>query len=164
MIAKYYDRLTYERKAINHCWERIRKAAKGINPECVIWLSCSRVKDPSIAGSAMLKEVDWMMDESGTPSAMREIAPMLGSKTRQILCLAGWGDRHKTCEVLTDPATAAYGIYGFSRPNPDSLPLPIATYLSRPSRSFMGNDRSIAVLARWYTGKPFEFLAPREAK
>lgn len=106
----------------------------------------------------MLKEVDWMMDEAGTPTAMKEVAPMFGPGTRQLLCLAGWGDRHKTREILSDPAMAAYGIYGFSRPSPDSLPLPVATYLGRPIESFKGNDRGIATLARYFTGKPFEFV------
>jgi hypothetical protein len=90
---------------------------------------------------------------------MQAVAPMFGPHTRQMLCLAGWGEAHKTREILADPATARYGIYGFTKPNPDSLPLPVETYLSRPSESFKGNDRSIAVLARYFTGRPFDFLA-----
>jgi len=154
------DKLTYERKAIARCWTRIRSAAKRANPACVIWLSCNKVRDPAIANSPMLKEVDWMMDEAGTPAAMKDVAPMFGPGTRQLLCLAGWGDRHKTREILSDPAMATYGIYGFSRPSPDSLPLPVATYLGRPIESFKGNDRGIATLARYFTGKPFEFVTP----
>ncbi|MHB8898956.1 MAG: alpha-L-fucosidase [Thermoguttaceae bacterium] len=155
------DRLAYERKAIDRCWGRIRSAAKAVNPNCVIWLSCNQVHDPTIAGSAMLREVDWMMDEAGTPAAMKEAAGMFGPHTRQLLCLAGWGDRHKTREILSDPAIAAYGIYGFSRPNPDSLPLPVATCLARPIDSFTGNDRGIATLARFFTGKPFDFTTDK---
>ena len=98
------------------------------------------------------------MHESGTPAKMKTIVPMLGANTRQILCLAGWGDRHKTLDILSDPAMATYGTYGFSRPNPDSLPLPISRYLSQPVESFKGNNRSIAVLARCFTGKPFDFV------
>ncbi|MFA6562923.1 MAG: alpha-L-fucosidase [Verrucomicrobiia bacterium] len=153
------DKLAYERKAIDRCWARVRGAAKRANPACAIWLSCNKVHDSAIANSPMLKEVDWMMDEAGTPAALKEVAPMFGPRTRQLLCLAGWGDRHKTREILSDPAMAAYGIYGFSRPSPDSLPLPVATYLGRPIESFKGNDRGIATLARYFTGKPFEFVA-----
>jgi len=154
------ERLDYERKAIDRCWARIHQAAKAVNPECVIWLSCNQVHDPAIANSRLLREVDWIMDESGTPAAMKEVAPMFGAHARQVLCLAGWGDRHKTREVLADPALAAYGIYGFSRPGPGSLPLPVATYLSRPVDSFQGNDRSIAALARFFHGWPLQFVAP----
>lgn len=154
------EKLAYERKAINRCWARIRDAAKRANPACVIWLSCSRVRDASIADSPMLKEVDWMMDEAGTPAAMKEVAPMFGPRTRQLLCVVGWGDRHDARGILSDAANARYGIYGFSKPNPDSLPLPIATYLGRPIESFKGNDRNIAALARFFAGRPFDFLTP----
>ena len=152
------DKLAYERKAIDRCWARIHDAAKRANPACVIWLSCNKVHDPAIANSPMLKEVDWMMDEAGTPAAMKEVAPMFGPRTRQLLCLAGWGDRHKTREILSDPAMATYGIYGFSRPSPDSLPLPVATYLSQPIESFKGNDRGIATLARFYNKLSFDHV------
>jgi hypothetical protein len=153
------EKLAYERKAINRCWARIRDAAKRANPRCVVWLSCSRVRDPSIADSPMLKEVDWMMDEAGTPEAMQAVAPMFGPRTRQLLCLAGWGDRHKTREVLSDPAMAAYGIYGFARPTQGSLFPPIAHFLSQPSEAFKGNDRGISALARYFNGRPFDFVA-----
>ena len=146
------DKLAYERKAIDRCWARIHDAANRTNPSCVIWLSCNKVRAPAIANSPMLKEVDWMMDEYGTPAAMKAVAPMFGPRTRQLLCSA----KH---EILSDPAMAAYGIYSFSKPNPDSLPLPVATYLSQPIESFKGKDRSIATLARYFTGKPFEFVA-----
>ena len=154
------ERLAYERKAIDRCWARIHDAAKGVNPDCVIWLSCNQVHDPSIADSRLLREADWVMDESGTPAAMKEAAPMFGPRTRQLLCLAGWGERHKTREVLAQSAMAAYGIYGFSNPGTDSLPLPIATYLSRPIESFQGNDRGIAALARFFNGQPLDALSP----
>lgn len=49
---------------------------------------------------------------------------------------------------------------GFSKPNPDSLPLPIATYLGRPIESFHGNDRNIAILAHIFNGKPLPAPVP----
>jgi len=155
-------KLAYERKAIDRCWERIRCTAKRVNPKCIIWLSCSRVKDPSIASTRLLKEVDWVMDESGTPEAMREVAPMFGPKTRQLLCVVGWGDRHDARKIVSDAANADYGIYGFSRPNPDSLPLPIETYLKQPIESFKGNDRNIAILAYFFNDKPIPKPAAKQ--
>jgi type 1 glutamine amidotransferase len=152
------DRLAYERKAIDRCWTRIREAAKRANPACVIWLSCNEVHNATITNSPMLREVDWVMDESGTPAAIRAVAPMFGPRTRQLLCLAGWGDRHKTRELLSDPAMAAFGIYGFSAPlEASSLPLPIPTYLARPIDSFEGNHRGIAALARFFRDQPLDF-------
>ncbi len=147
-------KLDYERKAINCCWERIHSTAKRVNPQCVIWISCNNVGHPSIAGSQMLREADWMMDESGTPGVMRAAAPMFGRQTRQLLCVVGWGDKQDARKICSDAANTDFGIYGFSKPNPDSLPLPIATYLGRPIESFKGNDRNIAILARIFNGKP----------
>lgn len=148
-------KLAYEQKAIDRCWERIRSTAKRVKPDCVIWLSCNKVDSPAIAGSRMLREVDWMMDESGDPEAMRGIAPMLGPQTRQLLCTVGWGDRHDARKICDGVAEDEYrfGIYGFAKPNPDSLPLPIETYLGEPVDSFTGNDRNIAVLAHFFNGK-----------
>jgi len=147
-------KLAYERKAIDRCWERIRSTAKRVNPQCVIWLSCNRLKDPSIAGTRLLKEVDWVMDESGTPEAMREVAPMFGPQTRQLLCVVGWGERHDAQKILSGAANADFGIYGFCRPRPDSLPLPVETYLKQPVESFKGNDRNLAILARFFHRLP----------
>jgi hypothetical protein len=157
------DRLAYERKAINRCWARIREAARRANPAWLIWLSCNDVLNAAIKDSPLLREVDWVMDESGTPAAMKSVAHMFGSQTRQLLCLAGWGERHKTQELLSDPAMAAYGIYGFSAPAESrTLPMPIFTYLDRAFESFQGNDRSIAILVRFFNGQPpFKSDTPR---
>ncbi|MBM4154367.1 MAG: hypothetical protein FJ221_04995 [Lentisphaerae bacterium] len=147
-------KLDYERKAIDRCWARIRAAARKAKPDCVVWLTCNKVADPTVSGSALLREVDWMMDESGAPDALRGVAHMLGPHTRPVLCVVGWGDRHDARRVVADAANAEFGIYGFSKPNPDSLPLPVERYLAGPPESFKGNDRNIAVLARFFNGKP----------
>jgi alpha-L-fucosidase len=147
-------KLAYERKAIDRCWERIRSTAKRVNPKCVIWLSCNNVLHPTIAGSQLLKEVDWVMDESGNPDAIRRVSPMLGLHARQLLCVVGWGDRHDARKICSDAANADFGIYGFAKPGPDSLPLAIENYLNQPLESFTGNDRNIAILARFFNNKP----------
>ncbi|MCL5098809.1 MAG: hypothetical protein M1608_15010 [Candidatus Omnitrophica bacterium] len=154
------DQLDYERKAIDRCWRRIHDTAKRVSPDCVIWLSCNNVRSPQLSGSAMLKEVDWLMDESGNPEAMRALSPLLGAHTRQLLCLVGWGDQHDARKVLSDPRNDSFGIYGFSRPNPDSLPLPIKEYLGKSMDAFGGNDHNIAALARYFNGKPFGYTEP----
>jgi hypothetical protein len=152
------DRLLYEQKATERCWRRIHDTAKRVKPNCIIWLSCHDVRSPHFLNTSVFKEVDWLMDESGTPKALGEVAPRLGPQARPILCLVGWGDRHDARKVLTDPANRIYGIYGFSKPGTNSLPLPIADYLGKPMDSFSGNDRNIAALARWFNAKPFDYF------
>jgi len=152
------DRLAYERRAIDRCWRRIRDAAKRVNPQCILWLSCFDVRAPSVAGSQLFREVDWLMDESGTPEAMQAVAGMFGPHTRQMLCMVGWGDRHDAKKLLAETGAAHYGVYGFTRPGENSLPPPICEYFSRPVDSFQGNDRNIAVLARYFNGKPMDYM------
>jgi len=153
------DRLLYEQKATERCWRRIHDTAKRVKPGCIIWLSCHDVRSPHFLNTSVFKEADWLMDESGTPEAMRAVASRLGSRTQPMLCLVGWGDRHDARKVLSDPASQVYGIYGFSQPGTNSLPLPIAECLGKPMDSFSGNDRNIAALARWFNGKPFDYVA-----
>jgi alpha-L-fucosidase len=150
------DKLKYEQLAIDRCWERIRSTAKRVKPDCVIWLSCNKIRNPSIASSRLLREVDWVMDESGTPDAMRAAASMFGPQTRQLLCVVGWGDRHNARKIVTDTNNGLFSIYGFAKPKSDSLPLPVDAYLNNPIDSFKGNDRNIAVLARWFNCKTIE--------
>jgi alpha-L-fucosidase len=154
------DRLLYEQRATERCWRRIHDTAKRVKPNCVIWLSCHDVRSPHFLNTSVFKETDWLMDESGTPDAMRAVAPRLGQRTQPMLCLVGWGDRHDARKILSDPANRVYGIYGFSKPGTNSLPLPIADYLGKPMDSFSGNDRNIAALARWFNDKPFDYVAP----
>jgi alpha-L-fucosidase len=155
------DRLLYEQKATERCWRRIHDTAKRVKPNCVIWLSCHDVRSPHFLNTSVFKEADWLMDESGTPDAMRSVAPRLGRRTQPMLCLVGWGDRHDARKVLSDPANQVYGIYGFSKPGTNSLPLPIAECLAKPMDSFSGNDRNIAALARWFNHKPFDYVTPQ---
>ena len=150
----------YERKAIERCWRRFHDTAKRVKPDCVIWLSCNDVRNPQLAGTSVLREVDWMMDESGTPEAMRAMAAQLGAHTRRMLCLVGWGERHDARKVLSDPANSTFDLYGFTKPGTNSLPLPIEACLAQPLDSFQGNDRNLAALARFFTGKPFDYVSP----
>ena len=154
------DRLLYEQKATERCWRRIHDTAKRVKPGCIIWLSCHDVRSPHFLNTSVFKEADWLMDESGTPEAMRAVASRLGARTQPMLCLVGWGARHDARKILLDPTNSLYGIYGFSKPGTNSLPLPIADCLIKPMDSFSGNDRNIAALARWYNRKPFNYITP----
>jgi len=48
------------------------------------------------------------------------------------------------------------GIYGFSKPSDNFLPLPIAQYRSQVPSALKGNDRNIAVLLRFFQGLPLD--------
>lgn len=63
------DVLAYERASIDRCWRAIRRARDRASPRCAIWLACARLADPTVAGSRMLRECDWIMNEAPNRSS-----------------------------------------------------------------------------------------------
>ena len=143
--------LAYERRAISRCWERIRKAAGGK----VVWLSCNKLTDPSLTGSPVLRECDWVMNEHPDPAYRVAVRKSVGPRARLVQCVLGWKE-HDTKTFLSTPANRRLDVYGFAAPVPgSSLPLEMSEYLAKPPESFSNvNDRNIAALARFYRGLP----------
>ncbi|MCE5307925.1 MAG: hypothetical protein LLG20_09790 [Acidobacteriales bacterium] len=149
------DKLAYERRAIERAWERIHEARDRANPACRIWLSCSRLNDPTVQGSKMLNECDWVMNEAPNRALLEGVRKMVGSRTRLIQNLVGWPG-HDAKAFLANPANRGLDFYGFAEPRDTSLPLPVEEYLAKSEAAFAGkdrftvNDRNIATLARFY--------------
>jgi len=137
-------------KAIDRCWKTIRKAAKGANPNCIVWLTSNNTTHPHVVNSDMYKEADWLMNEAGDMKRISAIKPMIGKDTRLITCLARWNGQDAT-KVVPEALKAGIGLYGFAKPAGNSL-LPLETLLARPVGELQGDDRNIAVLARAYHG------------
>jgi len=145
------EKLAYDRKNIDRVWRRIREAAKSAKPDCILWLSCYDVTQPSVAGSKLFEEVDWLMNEDPDPAHLEKVLGRERPKHQRVLqCLVGWGDQHNAYRVVTDKDCPIRDFYGFAKPGDNSLPRPIAEYLSNPIDSFSGNDKNIATLARFY--------------
>ena len=161
------DKLEYERKAINRCWTHIKRTRDNANPKCVLWLSVNNMADPTIRNSPMLKQVDWVINESPDPKLYQAARPMAGKRTRMIQNLVGWPG-HDAEKFLSVADNRGLDFYGFAAPRENSLPLPIAVYLSKPVSAFAGkdrfsaNDRNIAALARFYRGLPMDAVLPEE--
>lgn len=153
--------LDFRRRAIARCWARIRSAARRANPEALVWLSCCNVSAPVLADSELFRGVDWLMNEATDPATLATVAGMKGPHTRLIQCVVGWGEAHDARRIVTDPANQDLGLYGFAKPGPTSLPLPLVEYRARDLASFTGNDRNIAVLARYFTGASLEVVVPQ---
>ena len=151
------DKLEYERKAIDRCWARIKAARDQANPNCILWLSVSNLSKASIKDSPLLREVDWMMNESPDPKLYAIGQQMAGPKTRMIQNEVGWVN-HDARAFLSDPQHRNLDLYGFAEPGDSSLPLPVNEYLGKPVDSFQGKDHrsannyNIAALARFYRG------------
>ncbi|MFA6126824.1 MAG: hypothetical protein WC699_05930 [Bacteroidales bacterium] len=150
-----YD--AYSRLAIAKTWDVIHKAAKETNPDCKIWLTCFDITHPHIINSKMFQEIDWLMNEGGDLKKIEEIRSMVGPKTRLITCLANW-NKQDAKTVAINAIKSGIGLYGFAKPNPNSL-LPDADYyLRKPIDSFSGDDRNIATFARVYNDRPLDFI------
>ena len=161
------DKLAYERRAIDRCWERIHEARNRANRQCVIWLSCYRLTDPTVANSKLLRECDWVMNEAPSRELLESARHTVSKKARLIQNLVGWAN-HDARAFLADPANRTRDCYGFAEPRDSSLPLAVEDFLSKPVEAFAGkqqfevNDRNIAVLARFYRGLAIETIVPQE--
>jgi hypothetical protein len=149
--------LVYERAALARCWQRIREVTKRANPNCLIFLSCSRLKDPTIASSIALRETDWLLNEGPDPQLYDAAREMTGPQTRLVQGVVGW-PKHDAAAWFNDPRAKTLDVYGFAEPGDNSLPLPVAEYLSKPPSAFSGTDaksvnhRNIATMIRYYRG------------
>ncbi|MCP4641440.1 MAG: hypothetical protein GY851_13445, partial [bacterium] len=71
----------FNRRAVDRCWKRIRTAAKSAKPDCIIWLTCYDLQHPQVTDSAMLREVDWLMNEHPDPEKLRAAKGATGPDT-----------------------------------------------------------------------------------
>ncbi|MHC4201534.1 MAG: hypothetical protein ACYSU0_16215, partial [Planctomycetota bacterium] len=149
-LTKEQD-LAYSRKAIDRCWKAIRKAAKGADPDCIVWVTSNHMNHPHVTGSDMYKEADWLMNECGDMKRIDAVRPMVGEHTRLITCLARWNNKDAT-KVVPEALKAGVGLYGFTKPRTGGGLVPLEGILSRPAGELKGDDRNIAVLARAYHG------------
>jgi hypothetical protein len=150
--------LQFRRKAIDRCWKRIRNAVKSTNPDCLIWLTSCQLTSSDIAGSDMLKEVDWVLNEAGDIATTGSVRNMLGSQTRLVTCLASWNGQDPA-KVIPTAISAQVGLYGFTKPALGSMMPPVDCYLSKSLDSLKGDERNIAMLARAYNNLPFGSIA-----
>lgn len=156
------DQMTeYGRKAIDRCWQTIRKAAKETNPNCLVWLTSHDVNDPPLINSSALKETDWLLNEAGDLKRTADAKRMIGTHTRLITCLAAW-NKQDPGVVVPAAQKDGIGLYGFTKPTEGSLKPPVSHYLRKPPTAFTGDERNIAALARAFLGRPQDFVLPQE--
>lgn len=141
----------YSRKAIDRCWKAIRQAAIDANPDCIIWLTVNNLRHPHIAGSDMLKEADWLMNEAGDMRGIEKARAMIGEHTRLITCMAAWNGQD-AAERVPEALAAGVGLYGFTMPAKGDGRVPLESIFSAQISQLSGDARNIAVLARAYHG------------
>lgn len=150
-----YD--TYSRKAIEDCWNIIRNAAKESDPDVIIWLTAFDITHPHYMASKMFQEVDWLMNEEGDIRKIDSIRNMIGENTKLITCLAKWNEKDPKT-VVPEAIQAEIGIYGFTKPDPNSIKPYMDYYFKAPIDSFEADDKIIATFARVFNGKPLDYV------
>ncbi len=149
--------LQFRRKAIDRCWQRIKDTARKTKPGCIIWLTCCQLTSRDIAGSDMLKEVDWVLNEAGDTATTASARSMLGPNTRMVTCLANWNGQD-AAKVIPTAIREHVGLYGFTKPAEGSLMPPVSWYLSVHPDSLKGDSKNIALLARSYNNLAFDYV------
>ena len=149
--------LQFRRKAIDRCWKRIKATTKKANPDCIIWLTSCQLTSKDIAGSDMLKEVDWVLNEAGDIATTETVRSGLGKKSRLVTCLANWNGQDPT-KVIPAAIKENVGLYGFTKPVAGSLMPPVDYYLSKSIDSLKDDERNVAVLVRAYNNLPFNYV------
>lgn len=153
--------LEFNRKAITRLWKKIRETAKAVDPDCIIWLSCSQLKHPEMLNSDLIREIDWLQNEAGDKETIDYIRSQIGEHTRLITTFsANFFNRNN----LKGEDVAAYaqedriGMYSYVTPKSyDYAFPPVEDYLSKPLDSFTDTDeRNIALLARVFNGLPLD--------
>ncbi|NEW83583.1 MAG: hypothetical protein GZ094_14625 [Mariniphaga sp.] len=149
--------LQFRRKSIDRCWKRISESVKKTKPGCLIWLTSCQLTSKDIAGSEMLKEVDWVLNEAGDIATTASVLNKLGINTRLVTCLANWNGQDPA-KVIPAAIKEKVGLYGFTKPVLGSMMPPVDYYLSKSVDSLKGDERNIAVLARAYNNLPANYV------
>lgn len=110
--------LEFQRRALDRCWQAIKKTRDEARSEAIIWLSCYDLSHPQVVDSGMLREVDWVMNETPDPERIEAVREMVGPHTRLIQCLSGGSIAYDAARVLAMPEYSEMGLYGFA-PWPD---------------------------------------------
>lgn len=147
----------FARRSVVRCWEHIKSSAKSVNPDCIIWLSCYDLEHPQMQETNIFNEVDWLMNEAGDIATIEKLRDDIDLSVEIITCLAGW-NKANPMEVVPAAQTVKVGLYGFSRPNENSLLPSPATYLDKNINEFEGNEKNIAALVRAYHGLPLDYI------
>ena len=157
-LSKEKD-LEYGQKAIDRCWETIRKAAKAADSNQIIWLTTNKVRSSLVVNSKMYKEVDWFMGEAGKLDEILSAKSVVGKHTRLLTCLSDFGGGN-AAEDVPEAIKAGVGLYGYAKPDRDlkDATISLDKILTKQITELKGNSKRIATLARAYGGKQMDSI------
>lgn len=109
--------IDFKRRQAERAWIRIKRAVDDVRP-AVIWTNhpFSQVDDPLWNGHRLLKEVDWVLNESPKVEFLEWLAANIGPHTKLLQNFCGWADH--SAGNWRDLDTERFGYYGFTSVNP----------------------------------------------
>jgi hypothetical protein len=139
----------FQRRAVARCWRRIHDVAKATRPNGIIWLISSELRSPQQAGSKMLQEVDWLVNEHPDPALLESVRNQVGPQTKLIQGICGW-EEHDSPQVVSKLG-ADVGFFGFARGESTATALPLKADEAKPDVSAI-NARNLVFVRKLFHG------------
>lgn len=137
--------LEFDRRQFENAWVRIRDTVSETRP-ALIWTNhpFTRADDPVWTGHRLLKEVDWVLNESPDFGILGWLQNQCGPQTKIIQNICGWSDH--TPDSWKEVDQSRFGLYGFAAANPDTT-LPWTKPEVEAARRPIMADRYLATLS-----------------
>ena len=109
--------LEFDRRAMERAWNRIKETVEATR-RVKIWTNHPFVNEEREIwqGHRLLKEVDWLLNESPDASWLEWLRGEVGPHTLIIQNLCGWGNHDANLWRKID--TKVFGLYGFAKADP----------------------------------------------
>ncbi len=109
--------LEFDRRALERAWRHIRWTVHGTR-RVVIWTNHPFVDEERElwAGHRLLREVDWVLNESPEPKWLNWLRQNVGPSTLIVQNLCGWEGHDANLWKTID--TRLFGLYGFAKADP----------------------------------------------
>lgn len=109
----------FEKRCIEAAWRRVKDTMSAF-PGIKIWTNqpFEKVDDPIWNGNALLKEVDYLLNEGPDFELLHWLRRESGPHTEIVQNLCGWAEHDLGAADEID--TALYGLFGFAAANPST--------------------------------------------
>lgn len=139
------DIIEYDRHIVERAWVRIKEAVASVRP-AIIWTNhpfYRLTKDVLWTGHRVLREADWVLNESPEVEFLDWLRRQIGPHTRIIQNLCGWKDHDASIWKKID--FPKVGLFGFAQADPKTTRLS-ADY----TPACVANKKNIAIIREAY--------------
>jgi len=134
--------LEFDKRAVERAWRHLKWTVHGTR-KVIIWTNHPflDVEKPLWEGHPLLKEVDWVLNESPEASWLDWLRARVGPETLIVQNLCGWEGHDANLWRKID--TQTYGLYGFAKADAET---------TLPTEKIPANIKNIKLLREAYHG------------